>query len=726
MLDYRNPDLAPDRRAELLLQEMSLEEKLFQLQSQLLFLNQYQQKRDYRVGHIRNIGHFMQVEHPDVTPGEVARAINEDTRRSIEASPHGIPVLQNGEALHGAQWGSATCFPQAIALASMFDDGLVHEIGKAVAEELRAVGVRHVFAPVVNLVRDCRWGRTEESYGEDVCLVSRTGAAYTKGLEQGGVIAAPKHFVDNYADGGRDSNVSHSSWRTLREVYLEPFRACFQEGGARSVMMAYNSLDGEPCSCNSRLMQDILRDEWGFDGFVISDYGGVDGIFGAHELARSQAEAQAMALKAGLDVDLPNGYGRLKEALDQGFITERDVDRAVKRVLKCKFELGLFERPYVDPEQAEKVVRCPAHRALALKAAQKSMVLLKNDGLLPLRKTGLSKIGLFGPAVNTVNVGGYSGPYGGWKAADALTPYQALKAYLGDSVELVLHQGDQGVIQAAKACDLALYFSATLEGEGTDRCSLKLPNKKISAQKSEGSTWIIGEQTNEISVDQESILRDLVESGVKTCVVLINGAPVEVAHWADQVQAILEAWYPGEQGAQAIVQTLFGENNPGGKLPICFPRSIGQLPLYYAHQPTGRGYGYIENDGSPYYGFGYGLSYTQFELSGFEVEDSDLEHYTLKVSVDIKNVGDYPGDEVLQLYLHGSHCGVVRPVKELKTFKRVSLAPGEERRVTLCLGERELSFWNRELKFGPHACDYELMLGVSAQDIRFTHSFKIP
>lgn len=701
--------------ARKLIKQMTVEEKANQLRAQLLYLNHYNE-RDFSVGHFRNIAHFMHENGPQ-KPSECAKAINEDTRKSMEASRLHIPVLQNGESLHGAQWGNATCFPQAIGLAATFDPELVHTVAEVIAKELRAVGVRQAFSPVINITRDCRWGRTEESYGEDVCLTSKIAVAYVKGLEENGIVATPKHFVDNYADGGRDSNESHSSWRALREVYLEPFRACVQEGGARSVMSAYNILDGVPCSCNKKLLTDILRDEWGFSGFVVSDYSAVYGIFSQHNVAASHADAQAMALNAGLDVELATGYGDLPRLLGEGKITQEALDKAVERVLAVKFELGLFEEPFVDPEAADRIVRCKEHRELALKAAEKSMVLLKNKNhALPLCKSRLKTIGLFGPGADTVNVGGYSGPYGGWRAQDAMTPYEAIHAYAGDHAKVILCKDGQQVTEIAKKCDVALYFSATNEGEGADRCDLRLPCKKAKPKGVEHAMVIDRRESPEIEMNQEEIISDLIASGTKVIVILINGSPVDMECWLDSVDAVLEAWYPGEQGSAALTKVLFGESCPGGKLPISFPKSIGQLPLCYSFKPSGRSYRYNENDGKPRFAFGFGLSYTTFSFSDFQCEQNGSD---VKVSVCVTNSGNRSGDEVVQLYIQGKNSGVARPLKELKAFRRITLAPGCSQTMELRLSAADFCFWNRDLVFTLGPADYEIMLGNASDNILF-------
>lgn len=709
-LDYRDTTLSPDQRAQALLAQMTPAEKIVQLQS-LLFMDwQDYADRDAAAGHVRNVACFL----PPARRGaaEAAQAINEDTRRSVEANRFGLPVLQNGEALHGAQWGRATVFPQAIGLAASFDPALVHAIAQAVALELRAVGVRLVFAPVVNVVRDCRWGRTEETYGESVLLNAQLGAAYVRGLEENGVIAAPKHFVDNYADGGRDSNASLTSWRELREIFLEPFRACV-EAGARSIMLAYNSVDGVPCSCSRTLIEEVLRKEWGFRGFTISDYGGVEGVCRNHRVASDDLHAQAMCLNSGLDVQLPNGYDRLPQALEQGLISEKTLDTAARRVLQAKIELGLLENPYVDPDAAERVVLCPAHIALAEKAAEKSLVLLKNEkGFLPLNRREITRIGVFGPAADKVATGGYTSS----GAPDMATPLDALQNYLSGDVEVIHCPGDTGITDTAKGCDVLLYYAGILEGEGTDRSDIRLPDIQIAHHRDSDGGIIVSSQDNRVEVNQHKILRQLQESGRPLVVILLAGSPVDTEEWGDYASAILLAWYPGQRGGEAVTRALFGEFSPGGKLPISFPRSVGQLPLHYDAKPSGRGYGYIENDGSPRYPFGFGLSYTTFSLTDFSVETGAR----IILRLNVRNTGKRAGDEVVQVYAHGYNGSVVRPLKELKDFARVTLEPGEGKDVALTLDRRAFCCCGAQGNWGLFDGWCDLLLGTSSEDIVFT------
>lgn len=724
---YQNPAITSEKRADDLIGRMTLEEKVFQLQSQMKFLHEYKD-RDFRVGNVRNIGHFM---HKDakapVSASACAEAINTDTRKSVEASRWGIPVLQHGEALHGAQWGNATCFPQSIAMAASFDDEFYFLVGQVVTRELRAVGVRQVLAPVVNISRDPRWGRTEESYGEDVFLSSRMGVAYTKALEQGGVIATPKHFVDNYSDGGHDSYASNNSWRVLRETFLEPFRACFVEGGARSVMAAYNSLDGVPCHNNSVLLNDILRGEWGFKGFVVSDYSGVNGVYKAHKLAESYQDAQAQCFEAGLDVDLPRGYPDLVSLVRNGRISEKQIDKSLSRVLICKFDLGLFDQPFVDAAKADEIVRCPEHKQLALEAARKVMTLLKNkDWILPLSDFRIKRLGLFGPAANVLSLGDYSGPYGGWKGDDAPTPYQAIAERLKGKAEVVLHQPGTDAASLAKTCDVVIFFGSIREGEGHDRSLLSLPSKPVSSAKSLDNAMIVEDtEALVISLDQEKMINELAASGTKTVVVLQNGSTIDVRAWIDKVDALLEAWYPGEQGAIAIAETLFGDVNPGGRLPFSWARHAGQLPVYYDIKPSGRGYAYNDDDGKPMFPFGFGLSYTTFEYSGLVLPSGVDKDGVAEIRFKLKNVGKYKGDEVVQLYLHDELAPVVRPLRELKAFKRVTLEPGESREVVLTLPYRSFGFWNRELKFGVEPGEFKVFIGKNAADTQLEGSFNV-
>ncbi len=716
----------PNERAEELLSKLSLEEKLCQLSCQMLYpiRDDYEERRMYKFGNFRNPGHFLH-EHRGrpVSPAEVTDAINRDISLSMECNSQSVPPIEHGEALHGAQWGMATCFPQPIGMASMFDAELVERIGDVIGKECAVVGVRQALTPVVNVVRDCRWGRTIESFGEDVLLNSDMGVAICKGLQKNGVIATPKHYADNYSYGGRDSNVSDTCERTMREVYLKPFEKCIKQGGAMSIMAAYNSWDGVPCTCNERLLTDILRNEWGFDGFVVSDYNSVEGVWEAHRLYDTEWKAQAASLKAGMDVDLPqNSYDDLMIAYNEGWIDEADIDRALLRVLTAKFSIGLMDKPFADRDEAQRLVRCDEHKQLALETARRSMVLLKNDGVLPFKKNEIKKLAVFGMGADVIPVGeNYSGPFEvKWTAQDVKTPLQYLREYLDGFAEVIFAE-DEDIEKVASECDAAVYMTALVEGEGLDRSDIRLPGVTRKMQKDD-SAVIVGKIEFEVKTNQEESIRRMTAANPNSAVVLLNGSPIDMSSWLDGCGAVLEAWYPGEQGAQAISELLFGEISPGGKLPITFPKTVGQLPLFYSMKPSGRGYGYIENDGSPLYPFGYGLSYTTFSLDNFRcINNGD----SLSISLTVENTGEYDGAEVIQIYLTGINCDVVMPLKELKAYKRVELQKGKKTELSISVPNEAFCYYDRRMVLGMHDGDYTVSVGTSCADIHKTFEIKV-
>ena len=480
-------------------------------------------------------------------------------------------------------------------------------------------------------------------------------------------------------------------------------------------MAAYNSLfNGLPAHANPWLLTKVLREEWGFDGIVVSDYGGVDGTAGAHRIARDLPEAVALCLKAGLDVTLANlDYKDIREAWDRGLLTEEDLDGAVLRLLTLKFRLGLFDHPFADPDAADRLVRCGAHQAVALRAARASLVLLENDGILPFDGTKIRKLGIFGPGADILPTGrNYSGPYAHlWEAPDVLSPLGWFRAHAGD-MEIVT--GRDGEIPAlAPGCDAALYFTTVVEGEGLDRSDLRLPSYRTAAAKDE-SAVIVDKAELTVEVDQEMSILALARANPNTVVVLMNGAPVDVTAWRAEVRAILEAWYPGEGGAEAISDALFGRYNPGGKLPVSWPKCVGQLPLFYAYKPSGRGYGYENNDGRPLYPFGYGLSYTSFALKNPALHKTDAGW---ELSVTVRNTGASDGDETVQVYLHAEHTKVVRPVKELVAYRRVHVPKNAAVSVNIPVPASVTRYYDQDMVFGDHGGDFTLLVGTSAEDL---------
>lgn len=711
-------DNSAKKKAKKLLSQLSLEEKIYQICCQMIYpvRDDYSEKRSYKTGNCRNIGHFLhESKNAPVSPYEVTRAINRETELSMNANSKAVVPLQHGEALHGAQWGMATCFPQPIGMASSFDKELVEEIADVIGKECAVAGVRQALTPVVNVVRDCRWGRTVETFGEDVLLNCDMGAAICRGLQKNGVIATPKHYADNYSYGGRDSNVSDTSERTMREVFLKPFESCIKNGGAMSIMAAYNSWDGIPCTCNKYLLNDILRGEWGFEGFVVSDYGGVGNICKSHRLYETPSRAIAESLKAGLDISLPrNSFDDIMTALKEGFITEADIDRAVLRVLSAKFSIGLFDKPFGNPDEAQKTVRCDEHKNLALEAARKTIVLLKNDGILPLKKSQIRKIAIFGLGATVIPVGdNYSGPYKvKWTAEDAKTPLEYLTKYLEGIAEVIFADDDE-IENVAPLCDAAIYFTSLIEGEGMDRSDIRLPAFTKAKQKNENAV-IVGKNEFDIKTNQEESIRKMCAANKCAAVVLLNGSPVDMSAWINSCPAVLEAWYPGEQGSQALCEIIFGDVCPSAKLPVTFPRSVGQIPLFYSMKPSGRGYGYVENDGSPLYPFGYGLSYTSFRTSGFT---TDCGTDGLKIRFTIENTGAFDGAEVLQVYLSGKNCDVVMPIKELAAYKRIEVKKGECAEAEITVPADAFYYYDRKMVYGIHNGDYDILVGTSSESI---------
>ncbi len=715
---YQNPKLPVSQRVEDLMGRMSLEEKVDQMSAQLLFMDKFYENRDYSKGHVRNVAHFLWAGNLPNDAKSAAQRINEDTKLSMEANRWGIPVLQHGEALHGAQWGNATSFPQSISMAATFDTDLYQQVALVIAKDLRGVGARQVYAPVVNISRDQRWGRAQESYGEDVLMNSAFGVAYVKALEGSGVITTPKHYVDNYGEGGHDSYPSPTSWRVLREVYLEPFRACFQEGGSRSVMSAYNSIDGVPVSCNDRLLNLILRDEWVFDGYVVCDYGAVGLLKNGHFMAETHEDALAMSINNGLDLELMNTHESLLQLVKEGKIKEEVIDESVRRILKIKFELGLFEDPFVNEKKAAEIVRCDEHKALAEEAARKCMTLLKNNGILPLDVDKIDKIGIYGPGANQVCLGDYSGPFGGWRGEGAVNAYQGIKKAFEGKADVVLNQTGQDVNPLAQSCDILLFFPAIMEDEGSDRSSFKLPSQHVNQNREDINNQIIDEQQKlNLAIDQERMIRDLIATGKPVVVVLQNGSVIDITDWVDGTAAVLEAWYPGEQGGTAIADVLTGKYNPGGRLPFSWVKSIGQNPMYYSVKPSGRNYSYVENDGKPLYPFGYGLSYTTFEYGNFEMPEALDKDNALKLSVTVTNTGKVAGDEVVQVYMHDEIASVGRPLKELVAFKRVTLNPGESKKVEIEVPYRSFHMWDKDMKFRVEEGWFCVWLGKNAEQV---------
>ncbi|HXT68790.1 MAG TPA: glycoside hydrolase family 3 N-terminal domain-containing protein [Vicinamibacterales bacterium] len=771
--------------------------------------------------------------------------INEIQKYFVEKTRLGIPIIPFEEAVHGLTQAGATMFPAAIALAATFDTKMMSTVASTIAAETRERGVRQVLSPVVNIADDVRWGRVEETYGEDPYLSSAMARAYVSAFEKAGIVTTPKHFVANVGEGGRDSYPVEHSERALAERYFPPFVAAL-EAGARSVMAAYNSVDGLPAHQNPRLMNEILKRDWGFKGFVISDASGTSGATVLHMTEPNTPTAAQHAWAAGLDVVFQSQYGQQRPYLDavqRGLIPIATIDAAVRRVLRVKFELGLFERPYIPTALIGD--KGTLNRVAALESAHESIVLLKNDRVLPLSRS-IPTVAVIGVDADEGRLGGYSNPGKGttiltsvrrmfttrstvnfaagpgrtvrefdvvpasqlssgpaeapvpglageyfdnprlegnpvlrrtdtrmdfrwtlnspgrgipfdWYSArwtGTITVPQAgvsrigvegndgYRLYLDDkiiidnwqkrsfstrTVPLTLAPGSShrikleyfettgvarvkliwnaGIIddssekiaeavEAAKKSNVAIIVAGIEEGEFRDRAKLGLPGR------------------------QAEMIEAVAATGRPTVVVLIGGSAITMP-WLDKVGAVLHAWYPGVSGGIAVADILLGEVNPAGRLPITFPMSEGQLPLYYNHKPTGRGDDYVDQTGMALFPFGHGLSYTTFEYSDLVIEPAVIPpNGTATVRFKVRNTGARPGDEVAQLYIRDVLGSVARPVMELKGFDRIQLAPGEQKESRLTLGPNELRMLDWNMRWIVEPGVFRIMVGASSKDIR--------
>ena len=794
-----------------------------------------------------------------------AERINAIQRYFVERTRLNIPIIPFEEAVHGLARDGATMFPQAIALAASWDTRLMDRVSSAIALETRSRGIRQVLSPVVNIADDVRWGRVEETYGEDPFLASEMGRVFVAAFERAGVIATPKHLVANVGEGGRDSYPIDHSERRLLERYLPPFDAAIRGARARSVMTAYNSVDGLPATQSPRLLNDLLKKTWGFTGFVISDAAATGGATVLHMTEPNTPVAAQHAWEAGLDVVFQSSYGQQRPYLDavqRGLIAPAIIDAAVARVLRAKVELGLFDQPYVDVEAAGRANGSAEHLALAREAAAKSIVLLKNEArTLPLAPTTRS-IAVIGVDAMEARLGGYSaaginkvsildalrsrGTSGaddsrgvrGQRGADdrrgirgprglrieyAPGPGRAIHEFVTVPAESLQIHGEYfdniqltGTPRLTRQ-DRQVDFRWTLNSPGrgipfdwysarwTGRITVpKQPPRRIGVEGNDGYRLYLDEQlvidnwkkqsygtrttnvrwtpgtSHAIRLEyfestgnarlqliwdadvndnsgaliadalalvhrsdvalvvagieegefrdravlalpgrQEELIRRVAATGKPTIVVLIGGSAVTMASWIDHADAVLDAWYPGEQGGMGIADVLFGDTNPAGRLPVTFPMSEGQLPLSYNHKPTGRGDDYVNSTGMAAFPFGFGLSYTAFEYSGLSMEPASIPAAgTATVRCTVKNTGTRAGDEVVQLYIRDVLASVARPVMELKGFQRVSLAPGASTTVTFTVGPEQLRLLDRDLKWLVEPGAFRIMVGASSKDIR--------
>lgn len=631
----------------------------------------------------------------------------------------GIPALFIEEGLTGFSnsYRGGTVFPQSINLAATWNPEGARQTGSVIGSEARSSGVDMLLGPVLDIAREPRWGRVEEDFGEDPFLTGTLGAAYIHGMQGTSLntdhtaIAEPKHFAAHGSpEGGLNTAPVHAGERELRTIMLRSFEPALRRGGALGVMAAYHEIDGVPCTDNPWLLTTVLRGEWGFQGFVLSDLGAIRMLYDTHHVAASPEAAVRQALTAGVDMQFYDfGHDTFQNAIisgaRQGKLSKAVLDQAVSRVLRVKFLLGLFDRPDTDPGLAARVMRSPDHLAVSLQTARQSMCLLKNDGhLLPLPKT-LKRIAVIGPNAAVARLGDYAQPGPG---TALISPLDGIKAAVSPGTEIVYDEGTntEAAVAKAQGVDVAILVLGErqgISGEGFDRSSLDLPG------------------------NQEALLEAVAARGVPVVLVLENGRPLTIPWAASHVPAILEAWYPGEQGGQAIAETLFGDNNPAGRLPISFPRSVGALPDFYNHAPS-KNHAYIDADPAPLFPFGHGLSFTTFRYDHLTAMPSGSgASAAVQVSVDVTNTGTRAGDEVVQLYLHHNTASVSTADKALAGFARISLLPGQTRTVTFRLTPFELGVWNAQKHWVVEDGDDTVTVGgSSAGGLTAGFSFRPP
>ncbi len=736
----RTDTLDPERRIADLLSRMTLEEKVAQLRPVARRRSLSGPSGVFspeRAGPILKdgTGYVGRVTMP-LPPREAAVFANAVQRHLKENTRLGIPALASEEALHGFMAKGATAFPQAIALASTWDPALVERVFTAAALEARARGANWVLTPVLDIARDPRWGRTEETLGEDPFLVSRLGVAAIRGLQGPGpgigndrVMATAKHFAAHgQPEGGTNSAPANISERIVREQLLPSFEAAVREGHVASVMASYNEIDGIPNHVNRWLLGDVLRGEWGFQGIVCSDGGGIGELVTRHRVAEDLPDAVRQVIAAGIDVELDGTFGSVAADGRAGRIEVARIDQAVARVLRAKMALGLFDDPYVDPERAERVTNSPEHRAIALEAARKAIVLLKNEGrLLPLDRGKLKTISIIGANAAGLHVGGYS-----YDPAPGVSVLDGIKRKLGGAVEVRYAEGARitenpegwrdwwkdAVVAPDAAQDEKRIAEAVAAARGADAALLVVGENEAVCREGWSEKHLGDRDSLDLPGRQAEMVKAVAATGTPTIVLLINGRPLSVGEAIANVRAVLEGFYLGQETGTAVADVLFGDSNPGGKLPITFPRNVGQLPAYYYQKPSAKR-GFLFSEITPLFPFGYGLSYTSFRYGVVRLAPARIPaDGATEVAVELTNTGDRAGDEVVQLYVHDRVASVTRPVRELRGFERVSLAPGETRTVRFRLDASALAFLDREKRRVAEPGAFDVMVGGSSVDLQ--------
>jgi beta-glucosidase len=739
---YKNPKLPINVRVKDLMARMTLEEKIAQTQciwgnKQKLLVDGKFDASKTKASFPHGIGQIARPNEGQGTTNNIGKGYggrlmaewtNQIQKYFIENTRLGIPVLFHEESLHGNQSKDATVFPTPLALSNAWNLDLMTEVYSHIAEEVRSRGGHQVLAPVLDLTLDPRWGRTEETMGEDPYLVTRMGVNIVKAyqgdqekLDKKHVATTLKHFgVHGQSEGGSNIGPSFVDERTLRTVFFPPFKAAVQEAKAMSVMPCYTEIRSEPVHGNKWLLNDILKKEWGFKGVVVSDYEGIKMLNDIHYVSPTAEEAALRAFTAGIDIETPDPYGypSLLKLVKEGKVSMELLNQSIDKILTEKFRLGLFDDPYVDPTHADEFTNGPAMRAIALKAARQSMVLLKNEGnVLPLDKNKVKKVAIIGPNGNKCLLGGYADV-----PKQVVSPLQGLREKY-PQIEFLYAEGtritdsgdwfsDKSALTSRKD-NLVRIAEAVEVAKKADVVILMLGGNE-AVSKEAWSAGHMGDLANlDLMGDQNELVEALKVANRPTAAFVFSGPPLAISKLDQAVPAIVYAFYLGQESGYAVAETIFGENNPTGKLSISIPRSAGHIPAYYFHKPSARR-GYNFDDVSPLYSFGHGLSYTTFAYSNLKIDKSTMKtNGAATVSIDVKNTGNRQGDEIVQLYIRDVFSTLTRPVKELKDFSRISLNPAESKTVSFKITPDKLKYLNEKLQEIVEPGDFEIMVGGS-------------
>lgn len=742
---YKDPAQPIETRVNDLLKRMTLEEKMAQIQCiwqrKARFLDQHgnifpDSAAVYLKNGIGQVGRpsegFDRSKNTGRDAAQNANFTNQIQRYLVEKTRLGIPAFFHEECLHGHAAKDATSFPQPIGLAGTWNRQMIEDLFTMTAREARVRGTHQALAPVVDVVRDPRWGRTEETYGEDPFLAGEIGLAAVFGFQGRGntidenhVVATLKHMTGHgQPEGGNNISPASISERMVREMFLPPFKKCVQKGRVRSVMPSYNEIDGVPSHANKWLLQTILRGEWGFNGTIVSDYYAVRELADRHHIVPNWKEAAKAAFTTGVDIELPEqeSYQLLKDVFASGELPMSALDTAVARSLRLKFELGLFENPYVDEAKAKAEVGSAKNAALALKAAEEAVTLLQNkDGLAPISLDKYKTIAVIGPNADCELLGGYSD-----HPKYFVTVLQGLKDKIGSKAKVLYAEGC-GITQPGSwyldpvtptdpKQDREKIADAVRTAQQADLVILAIGGNELTSREAWAESHLGDRPNLEMVGLQNELVNALAATGKPIVSLLFNGRPLAVQNVLEKTGAVFECWYLGQECGRAVANILLGEVNPSGRLPISFPRSAGHIPAFYNYKPTARR-GYLWDDVSPLFPFGYGLSYTSFSISEPKLDKATIgKNENAIVRVNVTNTGKIAGKETVQLYIHDKVSSVTRPIKELKGFEKIALQPGESKQVTFTLTPEELAMWDIHMQWIVEPGDFDIMVGSSSKN----------